>query len=376
MGSPAPPAALALLIENTLKAAGLAVEDFTILLYLALNPWARNRDTRINTLSKQFTNIVSLLPQWLWEIFLQSFEEPLSALPGVFIKAFNDLAPNALRDAGLPATAALNFVLTPLKGAGIIKPGQQDSIAQSTFGRAWTMGELAHGLAILSGILPDNVAWGFEGMAALVSEASGFREIAQAIHRSWYGIGFARPTSYEANKQFRTLYPAHTDGHDLLARGLITPAQRDELDSFGGLTPDYTAAMQAAAYTGMQPRQLIRLIETGLFTTDDIKDELTFRGMRPASQARMLLAVPYLATQTQRSQLISALESAYAAGLLADADYTARVDSAWQNSDRDSTRARGCPAPKAGEARRPTSRPSTPRSTRPVSSMTRLSDRT
>jgi hypothetical protein len=91
-----------------------------------------------------------------------------------------------------------------------------------------------------------------------------------------------------------------------------------------------------AAYRGFNARQMLRLIETDLFSQAEIADELTFSAMRPVSQARMLRAAPYLATATQRTALIAEIEAAAVAGLLSDGDVTAQVDSAQQNEDRDS----------------------------------------
>src|SRR4029077_9655187 len=65
----------------------------------------------------------------------------------------------------------------------------------------------------------------------------------------------------------------------------------------------------------------------------EIQDELTFSGIRPLSQQRMLSAAPYLATQPQRHALNSTLEKAYIAGLMSDADLTGNLDSAQQNTD-------------------------------------------
>jgi hypothetical protein len=81
---------------------------------------------------------------------------------------------------------------------------------------------------------------------------------------------------------------------------------------------------------------MLRLIGTGLFSGADIADELTFSGMRPVSQHRMLLAAPYLATAAQRNQARTAFENSYKEGLLADLDLTTQLDSLEQNTDRDS----------------------------------------
>ena len=270
-----------------------------------------------------------------WSQFLSAYKANAGDTAGEAFNLITTIAQDVEGAAGAPATAALAWILEPLKAQGVMAPGDQEGVAGTLFARAWTLGEMAHVLAILGGIVPDGLGFALNGFAAEVSLASGFREIALAIHRSWFGVGLARPTAYQANALFRSLYPAQGDALGGFARGILTAAQRDELASFAGLRPEYVAPMQTAAYRGMQARQLIRLIETGLFSTADIQDELTFAGMRPASQSRLLLAAPYLATQQNRSQLIGAAESAYQAGLLADTDLTNWIEQAWQSSDRD-----------------------------------------
>ena len=238
--------------------------------------------------------------------------------------------------AGIPAIAALEFVGAPALAMRNVKPGDQIAAAQETFGRAWAMGEVAHLLAIISGVVPNGLGPAFSGWAALVAEAAGFREIAQAIHRSVYGVAFARPTAYQVNAATRSLYPRGSEGQALFARGLITAAQRDELDSYEGMNTTYAPLLQAGRYQGIRAFMLIRLLNTGLFTDADVSDELTFGGMRPASQARIVRAAPYMATATQRSSLIAAIDTAATQGLLSDTDVTARVDAAETNEDRDS----------------------------------------
>jgi hypothetical protein len=80
---------------------------------------------------------------------------------------------------------------------------------------------------------------------------------------------------------------------------------------------------------------MLRLIETNLFTPAEIQDELTFNGMRPTSQQRMIHAAPYLATQPERHALRATIEKVYIAGLSTDTELTAAVDSSEQNTDRD-----------------------------------------
>jgi hypothetical protein len=251
----------------------------------------------------------------------------------LFLEEIEAIAESLAGAAGAPAIAALQFVAAPALALRNVKPGDQTAAAQETFGRAWALGETAHMLAIISGIVPNGLGPAFSGWAAQVAQAAGFREIAQALHRSVYGIAFARPAAYEVNAATRSLYPAGMNGRRMYARGLLTDAQRDELDSYEGMNTDYAPIMQQAAYRGINARQLLRLIETDIFSASEIADELTFSGMRGVSQARMLKAAPWLATTAERNTLRSQLEAAYVAGLLSDTDLTNQVTAIESNTD-------------------------------------------
>lgn len=279
--------------------------------------------------------------------FIKWFEPLLAQLEGLLRNTYGGLKPGLLGDiekigegaasvAGLPAIAALQFVLGPAQAMGHITPGQQTAAAQQTFGRAWAMGETAHLLAILAGLIPNGLGFPFSGWAALVAEAAGFREIATALHRPYYAVAFSRPTAYQANAATRSLYPTYAHAQSLAARGLITAAQLAECESYGGIQPAYVAATERAAYEGMNARLLLRVIETGLFSQAVLTDELTFSGMRPSSQSRIAHAAPFLATAAQRTELIASVQKAAVAGLLDDAAVSSQVSAANSNTDETS----------------------------------------
>jgi hypothetical protein len=146
--------------------------------------------------------------------------------------------------------------------------------------------------------------------------------------------GVARVAEMQAKKLYSQELPGATALAGLASRGLITNQQYFSWVPYTGLPGELWEQERQAAYRGLNPRQMLRLIETGLFSNAEIGDELTFGGLRPVSQARMLHAAPYLATQPERRQLIGTLEKAYTAGLLDDPTLTSSIDSAEQNTDR------------------------------------------
>jgi len=170
----------------------------------------------------------------------------------------------------------------------------------------------------------------------LVSEFVGLVEVKEIQLGQRMQAGPIAAARLQAQKTYRQALPGAGEATGWHARGLVDTANARELLAFGGFEDALHGFMLGAAYGGINARQLIRLMATGLFTPADLTDEMTFGGLRPSSQHRLQLAAPYLATTAERSQLKSAIENAYSAGLLSDADLVSQIDSAEHNTDRDS----------------------------------------
>ena len=170
-------------------------------------------------------------------------------------------------------------------------------------------------------------------IAELVAGAIGFEELRDVQIAPLVRNGLAKVADMQARAAFQQDLPGTSELQGLVARGILTSARSTQLIPFNGTPAELVPMLQAASYRGLNARQMLRLIETDLFTPSDIADELTFAGIRPASQNRMLTAAPFLATASQRSSLIAAYESAYVAGLYADADLLTAIADAQQNTD-------------------------------------------
>jgi hypothetical protein len=79
---------------------------------------------------------------------------------------------------------------------------------------------------------------------------------------------------------------------------------------------------------------LTRVLDTGILSSAAIQDEMTFTGMRPLSQTRILQVGAYLSSNTARQKYESALEKQYIEGLLSLADFQNAWLAAEQNLDR------------------------------------------
>ena len=196
--------------------------------------------------------------------------------------------------------------ITPATPPPLGSPGlDSDALLAKTLAPAF----IINGVMLIAGYLGWELSEQLREYVDLTTAFVGLEEVREFKVGALLREGIVKAAHMQAARLYRQYLPGAGELADWSARGLVPQNAAGFLMGFNGVSDDLQPTVFAAAYRGMQARQLIRLIETGLFTTADIRDELTFSGMRPASQARMLLAAPYLATQTQRSQLISALES-------------------------------------------------------------------
>jgi len=199
----------------------------------------------------------------------------------------------------------------------------------------------------LTGTIAANVAsylasWAREGtgesltkLVDLLGAAVGFEQLVDVLVGPYVQHGIKAVADMNARALFRQHIPQGSDVADWMARGLVTADFGKRLLNLDGFGDEIQPPTVLAAQRGLNPRMLLQLIVTGLFTADDLGDEMTFSGIRPASQDRLKLASPYLATAKFRDATRAAIEAAYVAGLLSDSDLTEQLDSIEHNTDRD-----------------------------------------
>ncbi|HVI10974.1 MAG TPA: hypothetical protein VND65_22000, partial [Candidatus Binatia bacterium] len=188
-------------------------------------------------------------------------------------------------------------------------------------------------IMLIAGYLGWNTSEQLKEYVDVAGEVLGLKEISELTIGSRMRNGPARVADMQAKKLYRQELPGYSTLAGWVAQGLLSQNWLNNNGALTGIPKVLEPIAQLASYRGLNPRQLLRLIETDIFSPQDIQDELTFSGMRPASQSRMLTAAPYLATASERSSLRSTIESAYVAGLLSDQDLQSQVLAIEQNTD-------------------------------------------
>lgn len=189
-------------------------------------------------------------------------------------------------------------------------------------------------LLALVGMKFPGTAEQLEKVVEATTGVLGFEELKEVQIGPFVNHGIRQQAEMQAKNIFRQDLPGPGTLANLVARGLWDVQRYSQTVGYTGLPTELIEPMKFAAETGLQPFILLRLAGTGLFTDRDLVDEMTFRGVRPASQHRILLAAPFVASQKERDALRGTLEKAYAGGLFADVDFTDRINALEQETDR------------------------------------------
>lgn len=240
---------------------------------------------------------------------------------------------NAIQEA---VTAILERVSSALKPAGVTGIGaigvNPDQVLADVVAVALNM-RIVNALV---GLVREGAAEQLENITEVATGILGFEELKEVQLGPLVRFGIARVAEMQAKSLFMQELPGNGELAQWVARGLMTQVQANAIMKYNGLHDILRPAAFQAAYRGLQPFILIRLLDTGLFSAGDLTDEMTFTGIRPQSQKRIQLAAPWLATQSERKQLEATLEKAYINGLLSDADLSNQIAQLDQNTDRNS----------------------------------------
>lgn len=239
---------------------------------------------------------------------------------------------NGIQDVLSPVLSA---VVSALKPAGATQLGVIGVNPDTVLADVAAVSFNLYVITALVGLLSTGAAEQLGQLVEVVTGLIGFEELKEVQIGPLVENGIARIAQMQARALFKQELPGTSSMTGWVARGLMTAARAQALAQFNGTPDELYPIIAADSYRGLNARQMLRLVETDLFSSDEIADELTFAAMRPVSQARMLKAAPYLATASQRTALVAEIQAAAVAGLFSDGDVTAQVDSAESSSDRD-----------------------------------------
>jgi hypothetical protein len=231
-------------------------------------------------------------------------------------------------------TPILDLIKSALQPSGVKQIGTIGVNPDTVLADVTAVGLNIETVATLVSLLREGAGERISKIGEVITGLLGFEELREVQLGPLVNHGIAKIADMQAKKLFGQELPGAGALASLAARGLITDPQYFTWVPYTGLPGELWEQTRQNAYHGLGARRMMQLINTGLFSNAEIANELTFSGIRPVSQQRMLTAAPYLATQPQRHALWATLEKAYVAGLLDDAGLTDNIDSAQNNTDR------------------------------------------
>jgi hypothetical protein len=282
----------------------------------------------------------SFFRNWLSDL-AKSYAPLVTQLPPLLLKGLSAVA-NAIISAEdftfAPIVKNLIEQITPLlkpAGGAPTSLGNINVDPDGPIGVATGVAFTANVLSFVASFAGWDVGESATKFADIFAGAVGWEELKDVLVGPLVRHGIAAVADMNARALFRQHIPRGNDVAEWMARGLVTQAFGQRLMNLDGFGDEIQPPTIAAAQVGINPRQLLRMLPAGLLQTADLTDELTFAGMRQASQSRFQLFAPYMASERERGELRTSLQDAYVAGLLADADYTGLLDSAEQDLARD-----------------------------------------
>jgi hypothetical protein len=246
-----------------------------------------------------------------------------------FAAAIGSEGPGAMDDLREPmkalSRAALETNLGAIATHGEVTPDNWTDVAGTAFSEAFGFGLASAGVAaIFESVFPEKLNT-LNGIAPILAKMAGFDEIAKAALGPYFEVAIGRSAKYAANKQFKPEFPDEGDAVTWHSRGLISEAQLREIFQVSGLKPQYEEAFVRSAYRALQPRMLMRGFESGIFADDELHDLLTFAGIRPIDQERMVRLARALALEPYKKSALTALNTAFERGAITEQEFTQRL---------------------------------------------------
>src|SRR5208337_3995025 len=254
----------------------------------------------------------------------------LKPIIDAFINAFEVSGAPLAAEIAAPVAAFAKGTFTAASG-NLIAGGE--STAANAVDRAATALADAFGLGLSSAavtaafeaIFPEKLNT-LNGVGPMLAQLAGFADISAAIREPLYRAAFGRSAEYHFNSIFTPNLPSVQDAAHWLARGIIGTAQFNILFVASGLKEVYSPDVTEAAYTPVSPRLLARAVEIGAVPPADLRDVLTFAGLRQIDQDRLIAAFDALALQPYRTTMLGAAKRAFERGVRTAAEFQSDMD--------------------------------------------------
>jgi hypothetical protein len=188
------------------------------------------------------------------------------------------------------AINAFNTVEKAASAGGQSEPGDAVARAGGALAEAFALGLSSHTVAAaFEAAFPEKLNM-LNGMAPVLAELAGFKEVAAHIRDPLYENAFGISAKYYYRSIFKPDLPSEDDAVSWHARQFIDDTQLKKIFDYSGLKPEYEAPYIQSAYRAIQPRALATLFQDAPLDEALMKDLLEKAGIFPQHIQPLIVA--------------------------------------------------------------------------------------
>lgn len=198
-------------------------------------------------------------------------------------------------------------------------PDNARDAAAEAFKVAFGTGLASHGAAVLfESVFPEKLNT-LNGIAPVLGEMAGFKEVAKGVLEPLYKAAFGKSLEYKYNSLFKPEYASEGDAVRWHARRLLSDDDLKEVFGVSGLKAKYEDPYVRSAYAPVSPRAIATAYQDVPFPREHVRKMMEFAGNRDEDIETMLDAFQFRSLSNVRGQYLAALIAAAEHGDLTDA---------------------------------------------------------
>src|SRR5271163_4481083 len=207
-------------------------------------------------------------------------------------------------------TGLIDGVSSTLQPTGAVSLGNIGVNPDLLLAKTLAPALILNAVALVGSYLGWEISEPLEKYVDWASALTGLEELKDVLIGSLFRNGLVRVTDMQTKAIFKQELPSTERMFQWSARGWMTAARATALAPYNGTPDELIPIIQNDSYTNLPARLLVRIFDSPTFSQTDLLRVFQEHGMRPADTTDYVNALPYLATASQRTQLVATYEKA------------------------------------------------------------------
>jgi hypothetical protein len=219
------------------------------------------------------------------------------------------------------AQEAFKQVSQNLLAKGKVSPEHWTDNAGEAMGDAFSFGLSSFAVsAAMEALFPKSIHT-LNGMGPVLASLAGFGEVAKAALGPLFDAAITAPATADLNRTFRPTSYALGGVLALYARGLITREVAVQRLIFQGYPDEQIEALLAGSFSPVASFVLRGALKTGALSDDELRNVMTYMGMRSIDQERLIRVGKALALEPYQRGVVIAVGQAFERGTITEQEF-------------------------------------------------------